>query len=291
MYPIVSANIREKMRNTIAIYLLLLSFLILLSGCSDGHSVINLENNSAIPKITMETSSMGLIIPDAINEYGLREYQYNEQKVVDWIGDFPNSDIMRYKLLTYVDAKVNKDSGSLWKDEYYYIFMGIPVRTVNGWLIPAGKRLDGEWIPEIFYLSNNESDIEIQCHTMLMDFWSINKGKLLKENKGITFYFGIVPCDARLAINEKNSSTLVLELVGSGGGQTQIIIPPYYPYFLYIQSDDEIISGLSIVDETSKEQLQVVLSDENGNYSVIGKNKIENAIQSNIRILDMSKVK
>lgn len=206
-----------------------------------------------------EDELLELPAPDA---NGMRKYRYREQLVNDWLGDFPEADPIRKLLLDYVDDHFSSKQGN-WDNEYFMLVLGRPCAVEDGWIVPAGKQMGGEWMPDLYYVVTTP-DVVIQEKTGIGDVWFINRGRLKTRAKVYSVYYGYVPSPERMEVSEENAHPLEVTVAGEDGTEQNISVPANYPAFLAALPDDGDMADIRIFDTVCNRSCAPVLMDGNG---------------------------
>lgn len=204
-------------------------------------------NPAPSPRATPEPAEPIIDLP-APNADGMRAYRYGGQPVNDWLGDFPGADKIRGLLLAYMDEYARSRGGTYLTDDFFYLFLGRSVEVPDGWIVPAGKELGGEWMPDLYYITKEGP--AIQSKSRFGDVWTINRSCVKTADGGTyTAYFGVVPTDDRLAVVDENAHALRVD-IQADKHHDAIDVPPHYPYFLCVTQGVEPLQSISVFDVT-----------------------------------------
>lgn len=220
-----------------------------------------ISSSPVVEQTPVPEDVLGFELP-APNEDGMREYRYNEQLVNDWLGDFSQANSVRKLLLDYLDTTENTKEGN-WNDEYHMLILGCPCVVEEGWIVPAGKRLDGEWLPKLFYVTNNGNVARIVAKTQSADVWSINRSRLITASYTYSVYYGFVPTEEDIDA----AHPIEVIITDQHGNEQTSVVPsgyPAYPVFLAAFPDDGVMSDIRIIDAISKHEYKPTLRNEEG---------------------------
>lgn len=170
------------------------------------------------------------------DEYGLRTYQWEQQNVNDWLGDFPGSNEIRLAIL-------NRISDTRMLEEYYSLFIGRPTLVDDGVIVPAGKRHDGEWMPELLLIENNEQGYEIR-YVSQSDAWIFTHSAFPTSTGEIRTMFGVPELYGR------ENRPIRLTVTYDDGSIFEDVLPPGYGYLLAtVATTAEVVDMKAIYEE------------------------------------------
>lgn len=283
----------SKRKQTRYIILLIAVCIFMMGGCGKQSEDISQPLPSEIiqsspiltpiPTVAPQEDLLGFEIPKA-DQYGMREYIYQEQTVIDWLGDFPRANAIRNILLDHIDGKTDK-SNTFWKE--FYIFLGIPQEISEGWLVPAGKRFGGEWMPDVYYISDQNGVLEIKSATRNKDVWSINQSHVDAETNHYAVFYGLVPVNDRIAVVDENEHPLKMDAVFSNGETVSLDVPPNYPYFLAVAPYGERMVDVTVWNLKKNNECALELHDGGAYYPINDHSEIERILHNNFYRMPM----
>lgn len=228
---------------------------------------------AAKPATAPSEEPLGFELP-AADANGCRSYQWHDQIVVDWLGDFAQADALRNMLLTRLDGKQ--------KEDYYILFLGRPLAVEGGWLLPAGKRTDGEWLPSLYHIAMDSTGLHILGKAENY-VWTLNRTYTYLPNGGCTSYFG----HAKILGADSSIGSVRAEATFADETKARSDIPQGYPYLLLVHTGDSQITDLAYFEAQTGTPLKMLDIMDGYNWSKYKGAQRTAILQKNITMAPM----
>lgn len=173
-------------------------------------------------------TGLGIQLPSA-DAYGCRSYNWNGWKVEDWLGDNSPADKIRSLMLSYLTDIDPAEPEPVSKS----LFLGIAQQVADGWVLPADLFGEGEWMPRLYYLLDNNGSLQINSVLAYTNVWELMRSRIPGREAGeYSLYYCTRPVPQNMNSDDGYSVTASFQ----EGSQVLAEFPVSYPYPLIVHT-------------------------------------------------------
>lgn len=173
-------------------------------------------------------NGLGIQLP-AADKQGRRNYDWNGWKVEDWITDNAPADAIRSLMLSYLTDIDPSQPEPVFKS----LFLGMPVQVADGWVLPADLSGEGEWMPRLYYILDDNGSLQLNSVLAYTSVWELMRSRIPGLEIGeYSLYYSTRPVPQNMGSEDRYIVTASFE----EGTEVKAKFPVDYPYPLIVQA-------------------------------------------------------